>query len=252
MDIYRVASIEEQIYGCEELPEGQPLCCDVVLENSIGTKKTLSLPDRWLTEHGIDEGSLVRLGAGGSVSPAQPTRRVYFTRHGETEWNAADRICGTTDSPLTAKGRAQAAELGRRVKESGLAIDEILYSPLSRAADTALAIAAATGIPARPEPRLREQCFGHFEGMAPRRNEEFREAKTHFADRYEGGESMLQLAQRVYNVLDEVAAQTEKTYLLVAHNGITRMVNSYFYNMTNEEYAIAGITNCQLVEYFFD
>ena len=71
------------------------------------------------------------------------------------------------------------------------------------------------------------------------------------ADRYDGGESMMQLAQRIYNLLDELKADTGKTYLLVAHNGIARVVHSYFYDMTNEEYAAAGIKNCQLVEYSF-
>lgn len=177
--------------------------------------------------------------------------KLYFTRHGETVWNVENKICGMTDSPLTARGRAQAAALGRYVKESGSPIDEILYSPLSRAADTAKAIAEATGLPARCEPRLREQCFGKYEGT-PRNGSAFRLSKTHFADRYDGGESMMQLAQRIYNLLDELKAQPDKTYLLVAHNGIARVVESYFHDMTNEEYAAAGIRNCQLVEYKFD
>ena len=177
---------------------------------------------------------------------------VYFARHGETVWNVENKICGMTDSPLTEKGRAQAAQLGEAVKNSGIVLDEILYSPLSRAADTALAVAAATGLPARVEPRLREQCFGRFEGTSPRNSPEFTAAKMQFADRYTDGESMLQLAQRIYNLLDEMKADTGKTYLLVAHNGIARVVHSYFYDMTNEEYAAAGIKNCQLVEYTFE
>ncbi len=130
---------------------------------------------------------------------------LYFTRHGETVWNVENKICGMTDSPLTARGRAQAVALGAHVRDSGVHIDEILYSPLSRAADTALAIAEATGIPAHPEPRLREQCFGRYEGT-PRDGAEFKVSKTHFADRYSGGESMLQLAQRIYDLLDELRA----------------------------------------------
>ena len=176
---------------------------------------------------------------------------VYFARHGETVWNVENRICGMTDSPLTEKGRAQAAQLGEAVKNSGIVLDEILYSPLSRAADTALAVAAATGLPARVEPRLREQCFGRFEGTSPRNSPEFTAAKMQFADRYTDGESMLQLAQRIYNLLDELRADTDKTYLLVAHNGIARVVQSYFYDMTNEEYAAAGIKNCAFVEFTF-
>ena len=73
---------------------------------------------------------------------------LYFTRHGETVWNVENKICGMTDSPLTERGRQQARKLGEAVKASGVHIDEILYSPLSRAADTAMAIAEATGLPA--------------------------------------------------------------------------------------------------------
>ena len=72
---------------------------------------------------------------------------LYFTRHGETVWNVENKICGMTDSPLTERGRQQARKLGEAVKASGVHIDEILYSPLSRAADTAMAIAEATGLP---------------------------------------------------------------------------------------------------------
>ena len=55
-----------------------------------------------------------------------------------------------------------------------------------------------------------------------------------------------------YNLLDELRDQTDKTYLLVAHNGIARVVESYFHDMTNEEYSAAGIKNCELVEYRFE
>ena len=176
---------------------------------------------------------------------------IYFARHGETVWNVENKICGMTDSPLTEKGRQQARELGRKVKERGVHIDEILYSPLRRAAATAKAVAEAAGLPARCEPRLREQCFGKYEGT-PRDGAEFRISKTHFADRYDGGESMMQLAQRIYNLLDELRQDENKTYLLVAHNGIARVVESYFHDMTNEEYSAAGIKNCELVEYRFE
>ena len=121
---------------------------------------------------------------------------LYFTRHGETVWNVENKICGMTDSPLTERGRQQARKLGEAVKASGVHIDEILYSPLSRAADTAMAIAEATGLPARCEPRLREQCFGKYEGT-PRNGGEFRISKTHFADRYDGGEEQQDVQRRL-------------------------------------------------------
>ena len=68
----------------------------------------------------------------------------------------------------------------------------------------------------------------------------------------DGGETMMHLCQRVYNLLDDVKAESDhKTYLLVAHNGISRIVQSYFYDMTNEEFAHFGIKNCEIREYYF-
>jgi probable phosphoglycerate mutase len=91
----------------------------------------------------------------------------------------------------------------------------------------------------RIEPRLIEQNFGRFESTA-RDGAEFRIAKEHFLDSYGTGESMMRLGQRIYNLLDDIR-QDPKTYLLVAHNGIARVVQSYFHDMTNEEYAKFGI-----------
>ena len=65
-------------------------------------------------------------------------------------------------------------------------------------------------------------------------------------------EGTLQLAQRIYNLLDDIKAQSdEKTYILVAHNGIARVINSYFYEMTNEEYAEFGVDNCTVLKFEF-
>ncbi len=176
---------------------------------------------------------------------------LYFVRHGQTVWNVENKICGATDSALTEQGRAQAAETGRNILTSGITADEILYSPLSRAADTAKIISEITKIPCRVEPRLIEQNFGKWEAT-PRDGREFKLAKQSFACRYDGGESMLQLAQRIYNLLDEIKAESDgKIYILVAHNGIARMVQSYFTDMTNEEYATFGVKNCQVVRYDF-
>ena len=176
---------------------------------------------------------------------------LYFTRHGQTVWNVENKICGSTDSPLTDKGKKQAEELGRMIAEKGLLIDEILYSPLSRAADTAKRISEVTGIPARMEPRLIEQNFGKWEST-PRDGLAFKKDKENFVSSFDGGESMLRLCQRIYNLLDELKAQPEKVYLLVAHNGIARAVHSYFFDMTNEEFAAFGIKNCEIRTYEFD
>ena len=177
---------------------------------------------------------------------------VYFVRHGQTFWNVDNKICGATDIALTEYGHQQAVETGEEIRRQGIHFDEILCSPLSRAYETARHISEMTGVPFRTDERLTEQNFGIFEATA-RNGAEFQKAKREFVSRFGGnGESMLQLAQRVYNLLDELKAEADsKTYMLVAHNGIARVVKSYFYPMTNEEYASYGVKNCQVVRFDF-
>ena len=66
----RVLRIEEQMYGCEELPAGQPVLCDVTLADPAGERRTLPYPDKELTRLGIDEGSMVVLTADGTLKKA--------------------------------------------------------------------------------------------------------------------------------------------------------------------------------------
>ena len=73
----------------------------------------------------------------------------YFVRHGQTVWNVENKICGATDIALTEQGHEQAIETGKKILAEGIQADEILYSPLQRAADTAKHISEITGIPAR-------------------------------------------------------------------------------------------------------
>ena len=175
----------------------------------------------------------------------------YYSRHGQTIWNVENKICGASDVPLTEKGIAQAKELGQRILDENIHIDEILYSPLERAAETARYVSEITGIPRRAEERLREQSFGRYEAT-PRNGAEFQASKRNFIDSYDGGETMLHLAQRIYNLLDDIKKEADdKVYLLVALNGISRVIHSYFYDMTNEEYAAFGIRNCEIRKYEF-
>ena len=159
----------------------------------------------------------------------------YFTRHGQTVWNVENKICGVTDIELTERGHQQAEELAERIVREGIHIDEIICSPLMRAAVTAQHIAEITGIPMRVELRLKEQNFGKYEST-PR-----------------NGESMIRFCQRIYNLLDDIRQEADgKVYLMVAHNGVARAVQSYFTDMTNEEFARFGIKNCELKKYEFD
>ena len=175
----------------------------------------------------------------------------YFIRHGQTTWNTENKICGATDVPLTDLGHQQAVEAGQKILQEGIRADLILHSPLIRARQTAEHISEITGIPTRVETRLIEQNFGSWEGKA-RTLQEFKESKESFVNSNTSGESHLRLAQRIYNLLDEIRDDPDKTYILVAHNAVSRSVHSYFHDMTNHEYANFRVGNCQIVRYDFD
>lgn len=175
--------------------------------------------------------------------------KLYFVRHGQTFWNVENKICGATDIALTPLGHEQAILTGKEILKAGILFDEIISSPLIRASETARHISEVTKKPMRLDARLTEQNFGRYESTA-RDGKEFQLAKENFVDRFGSGESMLHLAQRIYNLIDEIKADPErKTYLLVAHNGIARVVESYFRPMSNREYARFGVKNCAVLTY---
>ncbi|WP_431805014.1 histidine phosphatase family protein [Microbacterium sp. bgisy203] len=93
---------------------------------------------------------------------------LLLVRHGETDWNAARRIQGSTDIPLNETGRAQARETAEilRVRFAGLA-PVVVSSDLSRASETAEIIAEALGVEGpRTYPQLRERAYGVAEGLS--------------------------------------------------------------------------------------
>lgn len=86
---------------------------------------------------------------------------IYLIRHGETALNAA-RIIQPADTPLSERGRAQAAAVAKRMQTVGLV--GILSSDLPRARQTAQAIADATGLAVIEDASLRERNFGALRG----------------------------------------------------------------------------------------
>ena len=160
--------------------------------------------------------------------------KLYVARHGETPWNAEGKICGRTDLPLTERGQAQARALAERMAEA--AIDRIIASPMIRAQQTAAAVSERLGIPVQTDPRLIEQDFGIYEGL-DRNDPGFLENKRQFAYRYPGGESMMDVAYRIYGLIEDLKGKyPDENILLVCHGGVCRVVRTYFEDMTNEAY----------------
>lgn len=175
--------------------------------------------------------------------------KIYATRHGQTEWNFFEKICGISDIELTEKGIEQAGELAEKAAVCG-DIDVIIVSPLKRAVKTAEIIAEKIGKPIRIDDRLIEWNYGDYEGKS-RFTKNFPNAKMEFGCKMPcGGESLLQLAHRVYSCIDDVRKQyADKNVLLVCHGGVCRVIETYFNDMTTEQFAHFFMGNCELREY---
>ena len=87
---------------------------------------------------------------------------ILLIRHGETALNVA-RVLQPADTPLSARGIAQAEALARRLASMGVAAT--ISSDLPRASSTAHAIAAATGASLETSALLRERDFGDWRGQ---------------------------------------------------------------------------------------
>jgi broad specificity phosphatase PhoE len=157
---------------------------------------------------------------------------LYFIRHGETDWNKIQRYQGQTDIPLNDTGRGQAARNGRVLGEllgaRKTAVD-FVSSPLERTRETMEIVRASMGLPARPfqiDDRLKEQNFGHWEGLIwgelPKLDPEGFAARK--ADTWNwlprGGENYEMVRVRVLAWLGGVSRDT----VVVSHGNISRSV----------------------------
>ncbi len=91
------------------------------------------------------------------------TTTIVLIRHGETAWNAQRRLQGHIDIGLNAEGERQAEALAQSL--AGERFNAVYASDLSRASQTAAAVASLHGLPVQCEPGLRERCYGIFEGL---------------------------------------------------------------------------------------
>ncbi len=147
--------------------------------------------------------------------------RIALLRHFPTDWNGEGRLQGQVDRPLTEASRT---ELPRHSLPEEWRNAEIVASPLSRARDTAEAM--AKGRPVRLDARLMEQAWGEWEG---RLREELisdpASGYVHVEDwgwerRPPGGESPGDVWRRVAPLLAEISQPT----VLVAHRALMRAI----------------------------
>jgi broad specificity phosphatase PhoE len=144
---------------------------------------------------------------------------LVVVRHGATEWSVAGRHTGRTDLPLLAEGRAQAAELGRRL--AGHAFALVLTSPLRRAAETCALAGFASGAVACDD--LREWDYGDAEGRTTEEIRAERPGWSLWTDGAPGGETADDVARRADRVIATARANPGDV-LAFAHAHVLRVL----------------------------
>ena len=153
--------------------------------------------------------------------------RIFIIRHAETEWNRLRRVQGVSDIPLNERGLAQAGALGRRLAPEPLRA--IYSSPLTRARQTAEAIALPHGLTVGILPGLAELHQGEFEGKA------FGELIAGHADllaafakdptdvRIPGGETMAEAQARAWDAFTGILSRHEEGSVAVVGHNMTNL-----------------------------
>ncbi|MBT5413323.1 MAG: histidine phosphatase family protein [Rhodospirillaceae bacterium] len=146
---------------------------------------------------------------------------LLLIRHGPTAWNAAGRVQGQTDVPLSAAGRARVRRW--RLPDAFAGFVRIA-SPLVRASETARLLGAR---PLPTEPRLMEMHWGEWEGatlagLRARYGEEMIRNEGRGLDfRAQGGETPREVQARLLSWTAEVAARGDPV-AAVTHRGVIR------------------------------
>ncbi|BFU46412.1 histidine phosphatase family protein [Krasilnikovia sp. MM14-A1004] len=184
--------------------------------------------------------------------------RLIVWRHGNTDWNAERRVQGQTDVPLNDLGQQQAVDAAELLARLGPAA--IVSSDLRRAADTASALAALTGLAVHSDRRLRERYFGPWQGLTMAEVTQTRPAEH---ARWKAGEAVVgddietldDLGKRVADGLQAAAdlVPAGATVVVTTHGAAARQGIGHLVGWPAEQLrTLRALQNCHWVELTHD
>ncbi len=158
----------------------------------------------------------------------EPRAILTLVRHGQTSANLDGVWHGSTDGPLTERGREQALRVARFLLDRHADAAAVYTSPLLRARDTARAIAASLGLEPRLELGLTEYHLGRWEGKTYRELHEthrlWDEMRRDPDFAPHGGESPRQVTERITATLRRIGASHRgERVVVVTHGGALSM-----------------------------
>ena len=175
-------------------------------------------------------------------------QRIILWRHGQTDWNLANRFQGHSDIPLNNEGLAQARKAAPLL--FNLKPDRIISSDLMRAQQTAQALSDISGLPINLDSGLRETHGGNWEGKTGAQNRE--EDFDRFVNWLDGddepagqtGERRSEIAKRAVDAIERALDNSIGTLLVVTHGGAARCILGKMLGMPmNQWSAIGGLSN---------
>tara|TARA_Y100001934_G_C12243119_1_gene721325 strand:- start:452 stop:1048 length:597 start_codon:yes stop_codon:yes gene_type:complete len=165
---------------------------------------------------------------------------LLIARHGQTDWNLAGRWQSSSDIPLNAQGRKQAARLAALLKEGGFAPGRLISSPLSRAWETAQILGKKMDCAVETESVLTELDLGNFEGQL---ESELRARDPVGYDAWRdsccltaapGGETIHDVVARVGRFVEELDDHSGDI-LMVGHQGVNMAIKAKLSNCFTRE-----------------
>ena len=120
------------------------------------------------------------------------TKKLVMVRHGQSEWNLANKFTGWVDVDLSEQGTKEAIEAGKKIKEAGIVFDHAHTSILKRAIKTCnyvLEYSEQLFVPVEKSWRLNERHFGALQGLN----------KAETAEKY--GDEQVHIWRRSYDTL---------------------------------------------------
>jgi 2,3-bisphosphoglycerate-dependent phosphoglycerate mutase len=191
---------------------------------------------------------------------------LALVRHGQSQWNLENRFTGWVDVPLTDKGREEAEQAGRLLKQSGIRFTKAYTSDLVRAQDTLSIILGVLGqndLPVVRDKALNERHYGDLQGLNKAETaEKYGAEQVHIWRRSydvpppgEEGESLKDTAARTLPYFEEhVLADLAKgeTIIIAAHGNSLRSIVMELDKLSKEEVLELNIGTGVPIIYEFD
>ncbi len=149
---------------------------------------------------------------------------IYLIRHGETDWNLEQKYQGQQDIPLNSTGIKQAQLIAESLNDHHFS--SLYSSDLMRAFQTAQEIEKKVKLPIYTHPALREINQGEWEGkfikdvLAASGDEVRAVYQNPYTSRKPGGESIAEVAERMYAYLDHLAEKHHQQTIIVVSHGL--------------------------------